>query len=197
MALLPVAVSVSRRRLVAAAGAWLLAPQGDARAAPLPPTGWVSPPQPAPPLGLLGTDGQERGWPVVLAGKVTAVQLIFTGCSATCPTQGALFAAMAQRLRSNDVQLLSISIDALGDDPRTLAAWQGRFGAHAAWLAAVPRPRDVDRIADFLKGAQGVPGTHTAQVFVFDRRAQLRYRTGDWPAAETLAALIDHVARNG
>jgi len=183
-----------RRRLVLAwAGASALGTLPRAQAAS-PPTGWVQPRQPAPAFRITRTDGRQVPLASATAGKVTAVQLMFTGCSATCPVQGALFAAVAGRLRRNDVQLLSISIDALGDTPATLSAWQHRFGMHPAWSAAVSDVNEVDQLTGFMKGAPARQGTHTAQVFVFDRNARLCFRTGDSPALAEVEALLAHVA---
>jgi protein SCO1 len=184
---------IQRRSLVLGTlGAWAVA---RPLAAAQPPTGWVLPRLPAPALLVTSAEGQRLALPDALAGKVSAVQLMFTGCSSTCPIQGALFAALAERRRSGDAQFLSLSIDALGDSPATLSAWQSRFGRSAAWRAAVPKPVDVDRLAEFMKGASGRQGTHTAQVFVFDAQAKLCYRTGDNPAIGEVEALLAQVAR--
>jgi len=182
-----------RRLVLAWAGASALGALPSVQAAS-PPTGWVQPRQPAPAFRITRTDGRQVPLANATAGKVTAVQLMFTGCSATCPLQGALFAAVAERLRRSDVQLLSISIDALGDTPATLSAWQRRFGMHPAWSAAVSDVNEVDQLAGFMKGAAARQGTHTAQVFVFDRTARLCFRTGDSPALAEVEALLAHVA---
>jgi protein SCO1/2 len=160
-----------------------------------PPTAWVQPRLPAPPFRITRADGRQVTLAGAVAGKVTAVQLMFTGCSSTCPVQGALFAAMANRLRSTDVQFLSISIDALGDTPAALTAWQARFGQAPGWNAAVADPAHVDQLADFMKGVAGKRGTHTAQVFIFDRQSRLCYRTGDSPAIGDLEALLSQAAQ--
>jgi hypothetical protein len=55
----------------------------------------------------------------------------------------------------------------------------------------------VDRLADFVKGKQGRSGTHTAQVFLFDRQGRLCYRTGDSPAPVEVEALIARIAQLG
>ena len=181
-----------RRRdlLVGALGTWAFArPLAAAQA----PTGWVLPRLAAPPIAVTGADGRARTLPELLAGRVSAVQLMFTGCSSSCPPQGALFAALAERQGANDVRLLSISIDALGDSPARLAAWQARFGSSPAWATAVPQVADVDRLAGFMRGSAGKPGTHTAQVFVFDAQARLCYRTGDAPAVGEVEALVTRV----
>jgi protein SCO1 len=188
---------VTRRR---GALAWLLgAPCAWAQPAVVPaqdPFGPVRPPQPAPRLRLTGEDGRAFELPTQLRGRISAVQLMFTGCSATCPIQGALFAALAPMLAGQrEMQLLSLSIDALGDSPPALAAWRARFGAHAQWQAAVPGVKDVDRLLDFLRGrAQGVD-RHTAQIYLFDRQARLAYRTADMPPARFVADLMNELSR--
>ena len=186
-----------RRLILALAGIWAVAsPSTRAGAgANTPPTGWVQPALPAPALRITSVTGQRLTLAGAIAGKVTAVQLMFTGCSTTCPIQGALFAALANRLRSKDVQFLSISIDALGDTPDALAAWQDRFGRAPGWNAAVADPADVDRLADFMKGVAGKRGTHTAQVFILDRQSRLCFRTGDLPAIGDVEALLSQAAQ--
>ena len=41
-----------------------------------------------PPLALKLSDGTKTDLKTLLTGKTTAMQLMFTGCSATCPIQG-------------------------------------------------------------------------------------------------------------
>ena len=200
-----------RRRLLTGTGLWVVAGlmgRGDAGAdagagagagstVSAPSTGWVLPRLPVPALHVTGADGRRMPLSGVIAGRVTALQLMFTGCGSTCPLQGALFAALSQRLPSSDRRLLPLSIDALGDTPSTLAAWQSRFGRHPAWAAAVTDVGTADRMADFMKGRVGTSGTHTAQVFVFDRQARLCYRTADAPAIAEVEALLAQVDRLG
>lgn len=167
-----------------------------ARAAALPAWGWaaaagahanagrVQPPLPAPAVPLRLHDGRRSSLPALLTGRRTAVQLMFTGCSATCPLQGALFAAVqagiaAQGLRG--ASLLSISVDALGDDAPALRAWRQRQGAAASWRAAVPDLAGVERLFDFLDGRREGADTHSAQVYIFDSRAALVLRSTDFP----------------
>jgi protein SCO1/2 len=160
------------------------------------PFGPVRPPQPAPKLKFTAEDGRAFELASQLRGRITAVQLMFTGCSATCPIQGALFSTLAPMIAARpEMQLLSLSIDPLGDSPQALAAWRARFGAQAPWQAAVPGVKDVDRLLDFLRGrAQGVD-RHTAQVYLFDRQARLAYRTADMPPARFVADLMHELSR--
>ena len=183
--------AVSRRGLLALG---LLAATARARAAAAP-AGAVDPAPVAPALPLTDAQGRETTLVDLLRGRPTAVQMMFTTCSSTCPTQGQLFSLLAARARSTGVHWLSLSIDALGDDAARLAAWQSRFGAVApSWRAAVPRPADADRLCSFLRGGEQRAISHTTQVFAFDRRARLVWRTGDLPAAAEVEALMTRVA---
>ena len=161
--------------------------------------GLVLPPlSPPPAVRLRMHDGRTLSPSALFEGRVTALQLMFTGCSATCPIQGALFAEVEQRLLARtkvagDVQLVSTSIDVLGDDPSALVAWLGRFGARELWRAATPAVVDLDRWLDFLQGRRAGVDRHTTQVFLFDRRGQLVLRTVDLPPATEVVRLLDEL----
>lgn len=125
-------------------------------------------------------------------GRISAVQLMFTGCSATCPIQGAVFAAaQTESVRAKlGVQFVSISIDPLSDTPRALADWLKRQNAATGWLAVVPRPNDVDALLTLLRGrAEGVD-RHTAQSYIVGRRAELTYRSPEFWPPERLVELL-------
>ncbi|MBL8345321.1 MAG: SCO family protein [Rubrivivax sp.] len=156
--------------------------------------GLVLPRVPAPDLPLTDTFGRSIGLSAQLRGKVTAVQLMFAGCSSTCPIQGAVFAAVAQKVRATDVHLLSLTVDPLSDSPQALRDWLGRFGQHRFWTAGAPRMQDVDVLAEFLRGAPPRTGTHSSQVFLFDRQARLAFRTVELPSAEHVAELLTMLA---
>jgi protein SCO1/2 len=159
--------------------------------------GPVTPPLALPAVALTLDDGRRVPLASVLQGRLTALQLMFTGCSALCPVQGAVFAELQRLLRSEAgavrpeaLQLLSVSIDVLGDDARTLAGWRARFGAGPQWRAAVPDPAGIDPLLDRLRGRTGGPDRHTTQVFVLDGRGRLVYRCAELAAAESVAQVL-------
>ncbi len=159
------------------------------------PFGRVEPARPAPALPLRDAAGRNADLATRLRGHVTAVQLMFTTCSATCPLQGALFGATAPLLRHADAKLLSLSIDPLNDDPKALATWLARFGPSPAWQAAAPRVADVEPLFELLSGRAAGPDRHSTQVYLFDRRARLVYRTPELPPPRHVAELIETIAR--
>lgn len=160
------------------------------------PFGPVDPPQTAPSIPLVADDGKTFKLVQHLRGKVTAVQLMFAGCSAICPIQGALFAGVAQKIEAiRDAQLLSLTIDPLNDDPAALRRWKASFGAHRLWSAAAPKLQDVDALFSFLGGRNRGVDEHTGQVYLFDRQARLRYRTPDLPTISYVAETMSQLAR--
>lgn len=193
-------MTLQRRRTLALLTA-LAAPMASAQtaapaAAAHEPFGPLRPPLPSPKLALAGDDGKRFELTDHLRGHTTALQLMFTGCSATCPIQGALFGALAPLLAGRrEMQLLSVSIDPLGDSTQAVRAWLDRFGANANWRGAVPRVEDVDRLLDFVRGRAAGADRHTAQVYLFDRQARLAYRTADMPPAHFVAETMGQLSR--
>lgn len=185
---------LTRRRVLGAAAVAGLGLGARVDAATQAPLGLVLPRLPAPPLPLTDTLGRSIGLPALLRGKVTAVQLMFAGCSSTCPIQGAVFAAVAQKVKAPNVRLLSLTVDPLGDTPQSLHTWLGRFGHPRLWTAGLPRVQDVDALSESLRGIPPKTGTHSSQVFLFDRQAKLAFRTVELPSAEHVAELLAMLA---
>jgi protein SCO1 len=185
-----------RAALAAGAAVWCGARPRVARAHDL--IGIVSPPRPVPAIGVKTLQGKVSRLDELLRGRVSALQLMFTGCSATCPITGALFADLQGRLVAapRNLRLLSISIDPLGDDPASLQAWLRRHGAQVErWGGALSAMSDVDRLLDFLGGRRGEIDRHTAQFYVFDAQARLCYRTAALPPPASVAAVMERVAK--
>lgn len=159
--------------------------------------GKVDPPKPVPAIALTLHDGSAASASALLRGKITAVQLMFTSCRASCPIQGAQFAKAAKVLGDEveGAQWLSISIDPARDDPTALRRWLERLGAHPRWRAARPEPKQLSALVDFLKAKKPGPDPHTAQVYLFDRKSRLVLRTVDFPPVPELVRLMKSLAK--
>lgn len=161
--------------------------------------GPVTPPRAAPPLPLTLHDGRATTLPALLRGRITALQLMFTGCSASCPVQGAVFASLQGLVLGAlpAARLLSLSIDPLSDDAAALEGWRRRFGAAEGWLAAAPPVRHADAMLDFVEG-RSAPGRvadrHNAQAFLFDAQGRLAYRLAEFAAPRDIAQAMTELA---
>lgn len=161
--------------------------------------GPVTPPRALPALTLTLHDGRTAPLQALLRGRVTALQLMFTGCSAVCPIQGAVFAALQGQVLGPlpDAQLLSLSIDPLNDDARALTTWRQRLGAQAGWLAAAPPLPHADVMLDALAARAKGSDRHSAQVVLIDRQARLAFRCAEFAAPRDIARAMHALARQG
>lgn len=191
-----------RRALLGSGLCAILAPALLARAAPPPVNahgGAVVPPVAVPDLVVTLSDGRASSLRRLLVGRATAVQLIYTGCTTTCPMQGAIF-QRAQRLMPArapaDAQLLSLAINPDEDTPRALRDWLAQFGAGPEWVAATPRAEDLDRVAAFFGSGRDGLTTHATEVGIVDRQGRLVWRTSELPAPESIASLLARVERD-
>ncbi|SEK11593.1 MULTISPECIES: SCO family protein [unclassified Variovorax] len=162
------------------------------------PEGPVTDRAPVGAIPLQLADGRKANLQALLRGQLTAVQLMFTGCGTTCLVQGALFAQVQEQLRARQVnaRLLSISIDALGDDAKGLDAWLTKFGAQRdAWTAAVPELRGVERmLSAFQLGSAQDAVPHLNRVFLFDRRGAMTWATAVDPQPAQVTELLSRRA---
>jgi protein SCO1 len=192
------------RRHVLAAAAWagaclVLGRPPAARAHGI---GIVTPPVALPlDLRVLRSDGARLPLRRLLLGRTTALQLMFTGCSETCPLQGALFAGVQEQAARRGgrccgarFQLLSLSIDPM-DDARSLAAWLRRFGAGRNWLAAVPAAGDIDTLRAVLQSGAPALRAHSSQVFFVDPGGRLVWRSEDLPPTELVVDIATRLGR--
>jgi len=181
-----------RRTLQALAAAAAIALPGSPRA--LGTHGRIEPPITPPDVALIGHDGGRSMLRSRLRGRVTALHFMFTGCTATCPIQGAVFARIQQQLaglKLARVQLLSVSVDPLGDDPAALAAWLKRLDAGPEWRAAVPVAAQATRLTRWAGGDQPFAfDRHGAQVMLFDESGRLVWRTLDLPEPGDVVRLL-------
>ena len=153
--------------------------------------GRVQPPAPVPALNLTLHDGRKAQLKDLLSGRITALQLMFTGCSATCPIQGALFRQVQEQTKSEaGLQLISVSIDPLNDDPKAMRAWLKRFDASDHWLGATPDFKQLERWFEFLRARNAGADRHTPQVYFFNSLGELALRSTDFPAPEDIARLM-------
>jgi protein SCO1/2 len=196
----PAAGQAFRRRWLIAGAALALAPRLPRAHESLGP---VEPRRPLPPLALNLHDGQTRPLADLLRGRITAMQLMFTGCSAVCPIQGAVFAALQEQVHAlvPRAQLLSVSIDPLSDDAAALARWRDKFKARHRWLAGAPPVRHSEVMLDFVNGRSVGAGSaadrHSPMTYLIDDKGRLAFRCAELAPAADIARAMRELDRRG
>lgn len=156
-------------------------------------------PRPLPAVGLEDQDGQRFSF-ADYAGRLLAVEFVYTRCDTVCYSLGAAFKQIrdgvpAHRL-GRDFALLSVSFDPAYDDPPRLREYAGRFGADGEhWRIA--RPADAGELAALLAafGVVVVPDglggfEHNAAIHLVGRDGRLRH-IADLDAVDAFVAGLE------
>jgi protein SCO1 len=131
----------------------------------------------------------------LVAGKVVAINTIFTTCTTICPLMGTNFGKL-KKLLDDEVGrralLISISIDPVVDTPQRLQEWSSRFGrAGPGWTLLTGSKADIDTLLKALQVFTADKQDHAPVVLIGGEG------TGDWARASALlppsqlAQLID------
>ncbi len=158
--------------------------------------GKINPSVPVPDIELLMCNGVRTRLLHLIEGRATAVHLMFTACSTTCPIEAATFRKVQESMagmEKNGIQLLSLTMDPEDDTPATLRAWLRHYHAGPAWVAAAPAPRDLPKVQAFFgKGNDSLD--HSTQVHILNRSGSLAWRTAEFPTPGEIAAILRRVA---
>jgi len=107
-----------------------------------------------PDVELLNQDGRSvRFKSDVVAGRIVAINFLYTTCTTICPVTSAIFAQVQQALGDRlgqEVWLLSISVDPTRDTPARLKAYAHKVGAQPGWLWLTGQKHRVDQVLQGL-----------------------------------------------
>jgi cytochrome oxidase Cu insertion factor (SCO1/SenC/PrrC family) len=104
----------------------------------------------------------------LIAGKVVAINFIFTTCTAICPVLTASFRRVQQELgeENRDVQLISVSVDPTTDTPERLRDFAAKFKAGPGWTFVTGDKSEIDSILQALGVAVANKNDHTPMVLI-------------------------------
>lgn len=165
--------------------------------------GLIRPPIEVPDITVVSADGVRAPLRDLLRGRVTAIQLMFSECKSICPIEAATLARVQEALEAvkdnstDNIQLLSLSIDPATDTPEVLAAWLERFGAQRGWTAASPAEADLGRVRAFFDRASALGEDHSTVISLVDRNGWLVWRSLELPPPDEVARLLVQLQRAG
>jgi protein SCO1 len=152
----------------------------------------IAPPLLVPDIRIVRHDGVSTTLLPLVQGHATALHLMFTACTTTCPIQAAIFEDVQKLLpgmTNQGIQLLSLSIDPENDTPKTLSAWRRRFHAGPNWIAASPAIADITRVQSFFGNGKD-SSNHSTQVHILDRSGRLVWRTYELPTPGEITTVL-------
>lgn len=153
-----------------------------------------------PDVPVLDQDGRKLLFrSELVAGKVVAINFIFTNCTTICPPLAATFGKLRKLLgerAGRDVHLISISVDPVTDTPAHLKAWAAKFGEGPGWTLVTGEREDINRLLKSLGAYTANMNDHPPLVLISNRRGQWTRAYGLASPAR-LAAVIDEMAALG
>lgn len=126
-----------------------------------------------------------------LEGKIWVANFIFTRCKGPCPIITSRMAELQQKLsraKTDDIRLVSFTVDPAHDTPEVLSAYAAAIGADPSIWKFVTGPQaQIEAtvrkgfLQPLLQGDDGEP-VHSARFVVVDRAGQIRsFRDGNDP----------------
>jgi protein SCO1/2 len=96
----------------------------------------------------------QHGEPVrfyddLVRDRTVIINLMYTQCGETCPTNTAELAKVHRTLgerMGRDITMLSLSIDPARDTPERLKHYWESFGSRPGWLFLTGKPHEIDRL---------------------------------------------------
>lgn len=155
-----------------------------------------------PDLELTDQDGKPvRFYSDLVAGRLVAMNFIFTTCTTICPPMGANFAKLERilaRRQGAPVALISVSIDPATDTPARLKAWRdnllGAGQASSPWTLVTGPRQEMTALLKALNAFNADKARHTPFLLLGNEATgQWRRVYGLTPPAE-LAKLLDELA---
>lgn len=134
-------------------------------------------PSPAvPSVPLLDHLGREVDLVELMRERPVVVNFFFTGCATVCPPQTALLREAKRQWRQrpalNNVLVISISVDALGDGPKQLQAYAERFelvlGVSQGWVMLTGAVKPLARVLAAFDVPAGQVNDHPALLWLGD-----------------------------
>lgn len=111
-----------------------------------------------------------------LSGVVWIVDFFFTSCPGPCPTMGKNLAKILEEYHSNDLSVVSISVDPKNDVPETLNRYAKKFNADPNRWHFLTAPESLVRSVsmDGFKLGNDAIINHSTYFALVDRKGQIR-----------------------
>jgi protein SCO1/2 len=122
-----------------------------------------------PDVVLVNQDGERvRFKALVESEKPVIVDFIYATCTTICPVLSAGFSSMQKKLGadSEDVHLVSITIDPENDTPKIMKEYLKRYGAKPGWDFLTGSRKDIDRVTEAFDAFFGSKMEHLPLNFI-------------------------------
>lgn len=153
-----------------------------------------------PNIELTNHDGEKRMfYDDLVAGKVVAINFIYTSCPSSCPAETAKLAQVQQILGDTvgrDVFLYSITIDPENDTVEVLKNYREKFNAGPGWEFLTGKKEDIillrKKLGLFIEDIQDDDSDHNLSFIAGNERTGQWVKRSPYDNASSLANLIGY-----
>jgi len=135
----------------------------------------------------------------LIAGKVVAINFVFTSCTAICRPLTATFRRVQQELGEEvgkNVYLISVSVDPTTDTPERLREFAEKFKAGPGWTFVTGDASDIDAILRAFGVGITNKNDHTPMVLIGSEAKGVWTRAYGLSSPVELAKLITEVSKS-
>jgi protein SCO1/2 len=158
-----------------------------------------------PNIPLITHEGKSvRFYDDLVAGKVVAINFIFTRCPDSCPAETAKLLRVREELGDRvgeDIFMYSISIDPDHDTPEVLAAYREKFGIEPGWTFLTGNEEEIvflrKRLGLYMEEIQNEDGDHNLTFIVGNDRTGKWIKRSPFDNPKSLANLIGYELFDG
>ena len=147
-----------------------------------------------PDAALTDQDGRSVRFAELVAGRIVAVNFVFTTCTTSCPVLGTNFGELRRQFGDRlgkEVALISVSVDPQADTPERLKAWAAKFGGGPGWTLLTGPRTAVDGLLRGLGAYSPDKSGHPSTVLVIDGVNGRALRTSGLVAPAELARVLE------
>jgi len=129
-------------------------------------------------------DGSEQYfYEAMIKDKLVAINFIFTRCEMVCPISGFKFSQIRKVVRARpdiELELISVTTDAVYDTSERLKAWADRFGSGPGWSQVTGDKLVIDGLLKSIEAFSVDKLDHTTLILlVNDRLDQYKWIDGN------------------
>jgi protein SCO1 len=154
----------------------------------------AQPNRPVPDVELVDQNGRKvHFYRDLVAGRIVAINFIFTTCSTICPLLGANFAKVERLLGDRagaDIRLISVSVDPQHDTPRALHEFAARHGGKSGWTLVTGEKRNIEELLRALDEFTPDKLAHSANVLIGRGDGSWIRANGSGPPEEIVQLLV-------
>jgi protein SCO1/2 len=129
----------------------------------------------------------------VIGDRIVVVDFVYTSCTTVCPVASALLAQVQQRLgerMSQDVRLVSFTVDPVRDTPSRLKTYGQRYESGPGWTWLTGSKPQVDEVLRAFGAWTPNFENHPPLVLVGDAKAGRWLRFYGFPTPEQVTAAV-------